>query len=130
MPKKCNLDGCRNFVFSKGYCKNHQHYRPDYKRPVIKQYSDKREAVNQEYYALREVFLKENPLCQINCPECVQGPHPATVVHHMKKRGSNLLVVSTWKASCRVANLYVEKFPKWALDNGHIYERHVKDTKE
>lgn len=124
MPKKCSLDGCRNFVFSKGYCKNHQQYRTDYKRPVIKQYSDKREAINQEYYALREPFLKENPKCQIKSPECTTE---ATVVHHSKGRLGNLLKVSTWFASCKRCNNFLEGHVKWALDNGFIYSRHAKE---
>ena len=50
MPKKCNIDGCSNNVFGKGYCKHHQYLRPK---------KEKREPIDRGLFK-RDVDIKEN----------------------------------------------------------------------
>jgi len=120
----CNHPTCRN-----GICRRPIKEKKVYtlkrtplkkKACKIKAVSGKREVINQHYRRLRIPFLKERRVCEIKSPECMGA---ATEVHHIKGRGKYLLEVSTWKASCRACNGYVEKHDKWARENGHKESR-------
>src|SRR5690349_19220490 len=89
MPKKCNSPNCLLLVFGGGYCKNHQHLRvdkikkPPKKNAPIKKQSTKMKKDMKEYSNLRDIFLKEHPLCAAKLINCTRI---ATDVHHKKGR--------------------------------------------
>ena len=90
MPKTCNHESCENFVFGGGYCKYHQYLRNDKplksvskKEYKIPQVSKKQAKLNAAYSKLRELFLKQHPLCQANLQTCTKI---ATDVHHKEGR--------------------------------------------
>lgn len=67
------------------------------------------------YNKIKKEMLSENDRCELNTPDCI---HQATGLHHMKRRGSNLLNKKYLLRSCDPCNSYVEKHPQYALDNG------------
>jgi len=64
----------------------------------IKPLSTKRAQQNKEYMPLRNKFLEENPICQMQFDGCT---HNSTQVHHDQGRIGKLLTdVSTFVACC------------------------------
>lgn len=55
MPKTCTSEGCTRPVFGKGYCKAHQHLRPDFKASLIKKAREKKEAKKEKRVKLIEL---------------------------------------------------------------------------
>jgi hypothetical protein len=90
------------------------------KRCRLRPYSLKRQAINKVYNPEARQFVKNNPKCAINSPNCTgrtQG------VHHKKGRGSYLMDKSTWIPACNPCNDYCEDHSQWAIDNGHKESR-------
>jgi hypothetical protein len=129
MPKLCNYENCRFPVFGGGYCRSHQSSRRDGKAPKgikkaptrIRSVSTKQQRRNTQYSSVREVFLKNNPLCQANLPDCTKI---ATDVHHKEGRiGDKLLDIGTYLAVCRGCHQKIEEDPKMAKENNFSNSR-------
>lgn len=129
--KEC--DGCQKmtviwknhegFKYCK-YCwschnpKNKDIQKPtDYKIPLV---SSKRKKKDSEYLKLREKFLLDHSMCELNYPGCSNG---ASDVHHTfagANRDAFYLVQSTWKAACRVCHKHLHEHPAEARILGHL----------
>lgn len=120
MPKICQVDGCGNRVWGKGYCARHQYMRVDKKPRRIATYSDKRKELNKLYDAEARLYRKEHPDCAIKSPVCTKRTQG---VHHIKGRGKYLLDKTTWEPACNACNAYVERHHQWAIENGHKQSR-------
>lgn len=83
--------------------------------------SKKMTKVIEEVKKLYPLFLKSRPMCEIRSPDCIKR---ATVVHHRKGRGNNILKQETWVACCPPCNSYVENHHQWAADNGFKVSQH------
>lgn len=103
---------CKHPTCEGGICRREKKQKKKY---VIPKVADKRKVLDQLYFLLRLDFLKHRKECEIKSPVCTGN---ATVVHHKRGRGRWYLVVSTWMASCRACNGFVESNDKWARDNG------------
>lgn len=97
-------------------------FTPIKRTPIKKKFyripkvSKKREIENEEYFAKREVFLKEHTRCECGRLGCNRK---ATEVHHSAGRvGKNFLDISTWKAMSRPCHRWAELNPKEAKDAG------------
>ncbi len=78
--------------------------------------SEKRKVENEEYFRLREIFLREHPNC-----ECGRAcSRKSLEVHHRKGRGKYLLAVGTWLAVARVCHRWITENPKEAAELGLI----------
>lgn len=77
----------------------------------------------RKYKALREEYLKEHPFCEV----C--NAHPATEIHHKKKRhGENLF--QHFLAVDRECHRLIEENPKWAYEHGYSIPHLKKDNDE
>lgn len=123
--KTCMHQSCNYPVFGKGYCRYHQHLRPDKKAPTfkprtkIKPMSKKLSKERSEYRRLREEFLimPENLFCAV-FPE-----KRSTEVHHMRGRGKYLNDTSTWLAVSREGHEWIEMHPRLARERGFSMSR-------
>jgi hypothetical protein len=70
-------------------------------------------------------MLSENQACELLTPVCTRI---AEGLHHMKRRGVNLLNRKYLKRSCNPCNGYVEKHPLYAIENGLSVSVHKKET--
>jgi hypothetical protein len=127
--KKKYCSGCdseqyiwKNFEGNK-YCKNCwgriQSKDPEQKN-VIPKVSEKRKKQDAEYLKLRERFLNDNFMCQLNYSCCTTN---ATDVHHTfagSNRDAFYLVQSTWKASCRACHKHLHENPAEARILGYL----------
>ena len=89
----------------------------DYKIPQV---SSKKKKKDAEYLKLRERFLSEHSLCELNYPCCSNG---ATDVHHTfagANRDAFYLIQSTWKAACRACHKHLHEHPAEARILGHL----------
>lgn len=76
--------------------------------------SQKRKKQNEEYLKLRDKFLTENSLCQVNFEGC---SHYATQVHHTyngANRDTYFLIQSTWVSTCYSCHSKIHLNPKEA----------------
>lgn len=74
----------------------------------------------KKYKLLREEYLKEHFLCEV----C--NLHPATEIHHKKKRhGENLF--KHFLAVDRQCHRRIEEDPKWAYEQGYSIP-HLKQS--
>ena len=76
----------------------------------------------QEYYELRDAYLKKNKLCEV----CFKKE--AMDIHHKAGRGQNLL--KHFLAVCRECHSRIEDNPAWAIKNGYSIKRHIIQTTE
>lgn len=119
MPKTCKQKGCSYPVFGGGYCSRHQYLRldklikPPRPKPSIKKFSNKTRKQVAQYMELRDIFLKDFPLCAANLIGCTKI---ATDIHHMQGRGINLLKTDTWIAVCRNCHNWIESHPREAKE--------------
>lgn len=88
----------------------------------LKPVSKKHSARLREYMKLRQVFLVENPVCEVTA-RLKDEAVPATEVHHMKGRGRYLLDTSTWLPVSREGHQLIHNNPKWARARGYILSR-------
>ncbi len=80
----------------------------------------------QEYIKIRDEFLKDKIYCGIKSPVCTRK---VDCVHHMKGRiGGNLTNPEFFIESCGPCNLYVERYPKWALSQGKSFLKLSRKT--
>lgn len=74
IKRQCDLEGCNNPHFAKGFCKYHQNKRPDFKFPErkvskpIPQKSEKAKVKGLMYTRKRNAFMKqkENLICPVS----------------------------------------------------------------
>lgn len=112
-------------------------------RTPIRRVSLKRAIANQNYYKLREAFLKAHPWCQVWLAErgikegevaqdglcrwvdeagLYYGCAPiSTEIHHKKKpKATYLNDVSTWMAVCRESHEWIENHKSQAREHGWL----------
>ena len=73
-------------------------------KPIPKE-SKKRKVANNEYKALRKVYLENHPLCEVKLKGCSKK---ATEIHHDQGRGIKLNDVANFVAICRNCHNIVE----------------------
>lgn len=77
------------------------------------------------YEPLAKKFREENPVCQINSPDCTGGTE---CVHHSKGRvGKLLLDVKFWMAACFRCNNWIEGEDGWAREHSFKISKFKKD---
>ena len=151
--KTCIYPNCKNPIWSKKYCKCHQHHRPDKvnapaetrrtplkrspikrtfqlepikpkKRKPIRKISKTLTKKLEIYRKLRIEFLSQ-PENQI----CPVFPHlPATEIHHKKGRGRYLNDIRTWLAVSREGHEWIENNPEEAKKRGWSISRLTEET--
>lgn len=88
----------------------------DKKKPEPpKDKSDKIKIDLKEYKKIVQEMLAIDIKCELHTPECTGT---AQGLHHMKKRGINLLNKKYLKRACNACNGYVERHPKYAIEKG------------
>ncbi len=111
----------KNFEGEK-YCKycwsgiKAKEHKPKKPRAKLNQKSKKQSKLDVLYTKLRANYLKNNPVCGANLPECTST---ATDVHHKAGRGRNYLVVDTWMPLCRSCHMWIETHPIEAREAGY-----------
>ena len=119
--KICSVETCNNYVFGKGYCKNHQYLRNDIKKSINK-ISEKQIENLKEYSKVRKEYLTKNLKCEF--PGCNQV---STDIHHMKGRIGELLTdTSFFKALCRTHHTWCEENPNEAKELGLSLNRNYE----
>lgn len=87
-------------------------------RKAIKPISDKQAQRLKEYRRVRDVYMKNHPVC-----ECCQAT-PSQDLHHMAGRvGDNLTNPNYFLAVCRACHQEIEINPTWAKENGYSLSR-------
>jgi hypothetical protein len=90
--------------------------KPVKKQTSIKSLSVNREKQNKEYLRLRDKFLKEHPICQMQ-KKCKAAP--ATQIHHQKGRIGELLTdVSYFMACCQDCHAWATLHSKESISLG------------
>jgi len=118
MAKICQKEGCNNPRFGKGYCKFHQYMRVDLKqKKVVKKQispiSDKLKEELKTYRIVRDIYIKENPNCEI-CNSLSQD------LHHKKGRGKNLSNVEYFMSVCRKCHIFIHENPKKSRESLYL----------
>lgn len=95
-------------------------------RKGLKRVSEKRQKMNKIYMDMRELFLKEHPICQckIRGMGHIRCGQMTTEVHHVARRGKNFLNMTTWLATCFGCHTDIEANPSWAKSQGYL-ESHI-----
>lgn len=124
MPE-CEFPNCKRNAEKNGYCIGHAGYSsvPKEKKVFkpIPKVSEKMKVVKVELRKLYPIYLKANPICNIQNEGCTRK---ATTVNHTKGRGKNeILDQSTWEPSCNNCNLSIEINHNEARENGHKKQR-------
>ena len=91
---KCGIAFCNIPVQGTNTCSIRHGFLNDKKAEAvkgtpIKKVSDNRKELNKEYYKDAKLFIKENPLCQLQMNGCTKK---AQHVHHVKGRIGKLLM--------------------------------------
>ena len=139
--RKCELEGCNNPHFAKGFCKWHQYKRPDFKKPEFKKQkaipnkSEKAKVKGLMYTRKRKAFMnkKENKLCPVASYFLKQkdlSPEEhldwsrnfkATEVHHKAGRvGRLLLATEYWLAVSRKGHTFIHDNPEFSYQKGWL----------
>lgn len=120
MAKTCTKEGCSNPVFGGGYCKWHQGYRADKKKPKpLNKVSDKEVQRLYKYGKARKEYLKENPICEVKGCD-----RKATQIHHKKGRVGELLYNKEFFFATHIeCHTEIETNPEWAYKNGYSIRR-------
>lgn len=116
--KPCAEYGCSKPVFSKGLCKYHAAIKA-LKTPNKKVVSEKKKERLAKYYELRDAYLKEHPVCEVEGCE-----HQATQIHHKMGRGDNLH--KHFLAVCFDCHRRIEDNPSFAYENEYSLKRNYK----
>lgn len=86
------------------------------KQKPISKVSKKRVGRNKVYLSLREIYLRQHTVCEING---TQG----TEVHHTysgKNREKYMLDTTTWMAVSREGHNRIHDNPKWSYSMGYL----------
>lgn len=120
--KKLCLDCNKPYIFSKvlcKYCWNIKFGKP------IKKVSDKQKEKNDEYKIIRDLFIKDNPICkaQIN-NRYSKCSNESTDIHHKRGRiGIYLTAVAYFLPVCRSCHSYIETHPDESKELGFSENR-------
>jgi hypothetical protein len=86
------------------------------KKPYkIKSASEKRKIGLAQYKILRDVYMKDHPICEAGLDGCRKK---ATDIHHQKGRGANLNEVAHWIAVCRPCHNWITEHSAEAIELG------------
>src|SRR4051812_40555365 len=80
------------------------------RRTPLRRVSKKRARELKAYSLLRAAFLKARPYCEV-CEVIGLQPRLAREIHHMARRGPNLLNTETWLPVCREAHEWIHNNP-------------------
>jgi len=83
--------------------------KPTVVHKPLSRVSSKQSKLEKAYMTLREVFLKEHPMCKAHLPGCTLRSQE---IHHSRGRGEYLLDTSTWIPLCRVDHQWIEAHPE------------------
>lgn len=139
MILRCTVEGCFNASENTdiGLCATHAREarkkaapktKPPKKR-ISKQSDPEREKI---YLAIREMYLKENVICEL-CKKGIirDGRQAATDVHHKKGRLGDLLYdVRHYFGVCRKHHQYIETHPEEAYEKGWSLLRNSNEPHE
>lgn len=117
MPKPCNVDGCNNPRWGKGYCSHHQYLRTDKKKKsnYIKPISDKKAEELKIYREVRDKYMANHEICEYgNCSSL------ANDLHHKAGRGKETTNVKHFMAVCRNHHTYIHLNPKESRALGYL----------
>lgn len=89
-------------------------------RKKPKKVSEKRKTENEQYWLLRDEFLKEHPDCQAKTETCTKE---STDVHHMIGRGKEYLNTKFWLSVCRNCHIFITDNPVEAIKRNFSYSR-------
>lgn len=85
---------------------------------MIRRLSIKRASEYEEYYPLRNDYLKKHPRCECGCGR------RSTEVHHKKgKIGKLLCEVKFFMAVARFCHEKINNNPEWAMEMGYSLSR-------
>jgi len=114
-PKLCK--DCSTLLKSQGNISSPKQRSPSLSKVSsgkIKSVSDKRLLALKEYRVVRDKYLKENPICE------VEGCNSRDVeLHHKKPRAYHLCDVSVFMSVCRTCHLRIEASDNWARSKGY-----------
>ena len=79
----------------------------------LKAFSDRKREENKIYKVARELYLNENPNCEV-CGNFAMD------IHHKAKRGKNLCNMETFMAVCRTCHTKIHDNPSWARELGYL----------
>jgi len=110
----CNGEFCRRPVKEKKvyYLKRSPLKKKPYK---IKSASEKRKEALEQYKILRDVYMKDHPICEANLDCCRKK---ATDLHHPKGRGIYLNDVSRFMAVCRPCHNWITEHSAESIELG------------
>lgn len=124
----CQFPLCKRMAETNGYCFLHRQYSgysgEVKEKTVISKKSEKQEKLDREYKKIVKEMLGVDDRCELKTPVCIGR---ATGLHHMKRRGVNLLNRKYLKRSCDPCNGWVEKNPIKAIELGLSKKVHVKE---
>lgn len=92
-------------------------------RTVIAKKSAKRKTEDKEYKKIVKEMMAESDRCELSTPVCIIK---AQGLHHMKKRGKNLLNKEFLKRACNPCNLFLEENPLYAIEKGLSLSKFTK----
>lgn len=125
---ECLFPLCTRHAEENGFCFHHRQYSAyagelKNKAPIDKK-SDKLTKQEREYKKIVKEMLATDDRCELKTPVCTGK---AEGLHHMKRRGINLLNRKYLKRACNACNSWCEKNPKQALELGMSVLVHKKD---
>lgn len=82
-------------------------------RKKLNWYSGRKRDEMMLYKTARELYLNENP----NCEVCGNF---ASDIHHKAKRGKNLCNMETFMSVCRMCHNRIHDNPAWARQNNYL----------
>ena len=93
------------------------------KKPLksIPKKSTKMKVDLKEYNKIKKEMLAEDDRCELNTPVCLGQ---ATGLHHVKRRGINMLNRKYLKRACDPCNGYLEQFPLYAIEKELSISKH------
>ncbi len=94
--------------------------KPEKKKPKpIKKVSDKRKIASVEYSVVKNQYLVDNPICEVD--NCLNA---SDQIHHKKGRTEDLLTdIKHFLAVCDPCHKYIELHPEWAKLHGYSESR-------
>ena len=119
--KPCTEYGCSSPRFSNGLCKYHCALKAA-KTPKKKPINEKKQARMAKYYEMRDDYLKEHPICEVDGCECNKVD-----LHHKSSRlGENLY--KHFMSVCREHHEMIHRLSGWAYENGYLLKRNYKNN--
>lgn len=117
--KPCTEYGCSNPIFSNKLRKYHAAIKA-LKTPKKKAVSDKKKERMAKYYELRDAYLKEHPVCE------VEGCSSTKVDLHHKKSRLGQELFRNFMSVCRQHHEMIHRESAWAYENGYLLKHNYK----